>query len=215
MYIDRQTTTIEQFFSSVCSMSITGILFVILPLSQWMSSGNFTIRDDQFLNIHVTPPPPIPEFETLKEEEIVEEDVELKKNLQQISLDQIKLVLNAGDGGMSSMGVSVQAFDIVDNFDDMVFEISDLDERPNPLVRILPVYPPKLKSIGVEGKAWIVFIVDERGSVHNARIEKSDHKDFSESSLKAIKQWKFEPGKKGGSAVKTRIRIPLSFQINR
>ena len=41
----------------------------------------------------------------------------MKKEQQQLSLDQINMALNAGDGGMSNSGVSVQVFDIADNFD--------------------------------------------------------------------------------------------------
>jgi len=117
---------------------------------------------------------------------------------------------------MGASGFNINNFQLADDFaDDLIFEISDLDEKPNPMVRIAPVYPPKLKRTGIQGKVWLVFIVDENGNISRARVVESAHPDFSKAALEAINQWKFEPGKRGGKAVKTRVRIPLSFSLRR
>jgi protein TonB len=34
---------------------------------------------------------------------------------------------------------------------------------------------------------------------------------FEAPALKAVKQWKFEPGKKNGKAVRFRMRVPITF----
>ena len=122
---------------------ITVVLFVSLTLTQIWSDPTNNNKDDQNSSVQIQPPPPPPpEVPDPPEEQEKEEEIEMEKETQQLSLDQINMALNAGDGGMSSNGVSVQVFDIADNFDDMVFEISDLDQAPVPLVRIAPVYPP-------------------------------------------------------------------------
>lgn len=195
---------------------ITIALFVALPLTQILSDPANKNKDDQNSRIQVQPPPPPPpEAPEPPKEEEKEEDIEMKKEDQKLSLDQINMALNAGDGGMSAGGVSVQVFDIADNFDDMIFEIADLDQAPVPLVQIAPVYPPELKRNRVQGTVNVVFIVDENGSVKRPSIEKSSNREFNENALKAVRQWKFEPGEKDGKKVKTRVRLPLSFTLRR
>lgn len=215
MYPDKPTF-LERALPYVGSLGITGALFVTLPLTQWASDKELSVEPSNLRTVAMTPPPPPPEIEPPREEEAVEEDVELKQELQHISLSQINMALNPGSGGMGASGFNISQFQLSDDFaDDLIFEISDLDEKPTPLVRIAPAYPSKLKRTGIQGKVWVVFVVDERGNIAKARILKSAHPDFSNAALEAINQWKFEPGKRGGKAVKTRVRIPLSFTLRR
>ncbi len=195
---------------------ITVLLFVALPLTQILSEINNDNQNEKNSRVQVQPPPPPPpEPPEPPEEEEQEEEIEMKKETQQLTLDQINMALNAGDGGMSASGVSVQVFDIADNFDDMIFEIADLDKAPIPLVRIAPVYPPELKRNRVQGMVNVVFIVDEFGNVKRPSIEKSSNREFNENAIKAVRQWKFEPGEKDNKKVKTRVRLPLSFTLRR
>ena len=96
---------------------ITVLLFVALPLTQILSEINNDNQNEKNSRVQVQPPPPPPpEPPEPPEEEEQEEEIEMKKETQQLSLDQINMALNAGDGGMSASGVSVQVFDIADNF---------------------------------------------------------------------------------------------------
>lgn len=114
----------------------------------------------------------------------------------------------------SASSLNVASFELSDSFaDDLVFEIAELDEAPEPVVRIAPVYPSRLKKEGVEGRVWILFIIDEHGIPGKPRVTESPHPDLSDAALKSIIQWKFKPGKKDGKAVKTRVRMPLAFAI--
>lgn len=203
-------------FSIPMGSLIVAALFIALPLTQILSNIANNTEDERNSRVQVQPPPPPPpEPPEQEEEEQEEEDIEMKKEMQQLTLDQINMALNAGDGGMAASGVSVQVFDIADNFDDMVFEIADLDKPPVPLVRIAPVYPPELKRNRVQGTVNVVFIVDEFGNVKRPSIEKSTNREFNENALKAVRQWKFEPGEKDNKKVKTRVRLPLSFTLRR
>lgn len=214
MYPDNPTI-LERALPYLGSLGMTGVLFAAIPLTQWASDRNLPVEEANMTTVAVSPPPPPPEFEPPPEEEVVEEDVSMKEDLQKISLNQINMALNPGVGGMGSSGFSMTSFELSDNFEDMIFEISDLDEKPSPIVRIAPTYPPKLKRTGIQGKVWLVFVVGETGNITGARVMESDHPDFSKAALAAINQWKFEPGKRGGKAVRTRVRIPLSFSLRR
>ena len=203
-------------FSIPLGILISIVLFVAIPLTQILSDSFVKEQDVQSSRVQIQPPPPPPpEVLEPPEEEEKEEDIEMKREERQLSLDQINMALNAGDGGMSSNGISVQVFDISLDFEDMVFEIADLDQAPIPLVKIVPVYPPKLKRKQVTGTVTVVFIVDEDGNVKRPSIEKTSNSEFNKSVLKAIRQWKFEAGEKDGRKVKTRLRVPLTFTVRR
>jgi periplasmic protein TonB len=204
MHPEKQTV-IQRAFPYLGSLVLTAALFLALPLTQWASDSQSVLNETESVSVSVTPPPPPPpEVELPEEKEKPEEDVQLEKELQKVSLSQINMALNAGN-----------SFQLSDSFEDMVFEVADLDEQPKPLVQSAPVYPAKLKRTGIQGRVIIIFIVDEKGNTSGARVVDSPHPDFSSSAIAAVTSWKFEPGKKDGKSVKTRVRIPLAFSLRR
>ena len=42
-------------------------------------------------------------------------------------------------------------------------------------------------------------------------VQKSSDPVFETPALAAVKQWKFEPGKRNGQAVRFRMRVPINF----
>ena len=115
---------------------------------------------------------------------------------------------------LSLFGWSLVAFaETSQNDANRIYEISELDKAPVPLVRVAPVYPPELKKERIQGSVNVVFIVSELGNVDSMSIEKSSNAEFNESALTGVAQWKFEPGLKEGEPVKTRVRLPLSFAL--
>lgn len=215
MHPEKQTV-VQRAFPYLGSLVLTAALFLALPLTQWASDNQANLKETEAVSVAVSPPPPPPpEIELPEEEEAPEEEVELQKDLQKVSLSQIDMALNAGSGGMGGASFNMNSFELSDSFEDMVFEIADLDEQPKPLVQSAPVYPAKLKRTGIQGRVTIIFIVDEKGNTANPRVVDSPHPDFSSSAIAAVSSWKFEPGKKDGKAVKTRVRIPLAFSLRR
>ena len=53
--------------------------------------------------------------------------------------------------------------------------------------------------------------LDERGRVVSPKIQSSTDSVFDRPTLDAIKKWKFEPGKRGGKSVRSRMRIPITY----
>ncbi len=96
-----------------------------------------------------------------------------------------------------------------------IYEIRTLDIPPVPIKQAAPKYPQGLKKKGVTGKVVLGFIVDEKGNVIHPRILQSSSVGFEEAALQCVVKWKFKPGIKDGKPVKTRVRLPLSFQSRR
>lgn len=188
-------------------------LFVAIPLIQAISTG---LKDPNQINevSFVIPPPTVLEFEVPPPPEMDEEqdEPELEKDPPRLSLDQLEMALNPS---MGNLGDGLQVDLSIDSrslgTDDLIFEIDDVEEIPRAIRRIQPNYPAALKRKNVEGMVSLIFVIDVNGSVLSPSVERSTHVEFEEPALDAIRRWKFTPGKRGGEAVKVRVRLPLQF----
>lgn len=95
-----------------------------------------------------------------------------------------------------------------------VFDISKLDQIPEPKYRVEPQYPFEMRRAGVTGEVVVDFIVDTNGNVINAFAAKSSQREFEANAVQAVSRWKFKPGKKSGRAVNTHMQVPIVFTLN-
>ncbi|HEX2853303.1 MAG TPA: TonB family protein [Opitutaceae bacterium] len=86
---------------------------------------------------------------------------------------------------------------------------------PRPISRQDPVYPTTMRRYGLTGQVLIEFEVDEAGNVINPIINESDNPAFDLPALKALLAWKFQPGTNDGKPVKTKMKVPIIFSLNR
>lgn len=91
---------------------------------------------------------------------------------------------------------------------------SKVDENPVPIKTPPPHYPDTLKREGISGLVAVVVVIDEKGNIASSVIAKSSHPEFEKPALDAVKNWKFKPAKKDGSAVKVRVTVPLRFNVD-
>jgi len=194
----------------------TAILFLALPFTQLLDAFKPGGDSVTTADVSIQPPPPPPAEPPPPEEEKEQEDKpELETKPPPLSLAQLEVALNPGDGGATGdfgFGTFTANFDALAELE--IFELADLDKIPNPLHRASPNYPYEMKQAGISGWARVMFIVDETGRVRSPRITASSHREFEQPSLDAVLQWKFEPGMKDGRAVKTRMMLPLKFNLN-
>lgn len=94
-----------------------------------------------------------------------------------------------------------------------IFDLSALDQRPQPRGPISPSYPPQLKRSGLKGEVLVEFIVDAQGNVRDPFVVRSSHSGFEDAALTAVQRARFQPGRKGGAAVNTRVQLPISFNL--
>ncbi len=74
-------------------------------------------------------------------------------------------------------------------------------------------YPELARKAGIEGRVFVQFIVDEEGAVTEPTISKGVHELLDEAALAAVKALDCEPGKVRGEAVKTKMALPVTFQL--
>lgn len=84
------------------------------------------------------------------------------------------------------------------------------DRPPRVMMRVAPALTAKLRA-RTPAKVVVACIVDERGLVQKPRIVESTDPAFDELCKDAIKRWRFEPFKRQGKAVSSRLRMPFLF----
>lgn len=94
-----------------------------------------------------------------------------------------------------------------------VFNLSDLDRVPVPVMQPAPLYPTSMKREGITAKVVVDFIVDVQGRVVNPSVFDSTHHDFELSAMVGVQKWRFRPGVRAGQKVNTRMRVPIVFTI--
>jgi len=89
------------------------------------------------------------------------------------------------------------------------------DVNPLPMLkkRVSPRYPDRMRSRRVEGVVEIVFLVDEKGVPQEVQVATATSKDFGDAAAEAIRQWRYQPGKKDGAAVRVVLLQRLEFSV--
>jgi len=89
-----------------------------------------------------------------------------------------------------------------------------LDHPPKTKWRAAPEYPLPLRQAGVEGVVVVEFVVDLHGRVAEARIVSSSYREFEAAAIQAVRQWRFESGRRHGRLVAFRLTVPIEFKLD-
>jgi protein TonB len=194
-------------------------LFLLLPLVQAISATPIKDLDVRTVDtVETPPPPPPPEVEEEPEETPPDEKPpELTEVAQPLDLSQLELALNIGMGGGDGMAgdfavkLATAASGAKDGSgEDELFSLSDLDQKPRPIHQPGPIVDNDVRK-KAPGTVHILFVVDVNGRVVEPRVQKSTDPIFERPALQAVKQWRFEPGKRKGEPVRFRMRVPITF----
>ena len=78
-----------------------------------------------------------------------------------------------------------------------------------------PEYPESARRDRAEGVTLLRFEVLTTGRVGNVVVSQSaGHRDLDRAAIEAIKQWKFEPAKRGATAVTVWVTLPVRFELS-
>ena len=197
---------------------MTIAVFLLLPYLQQVSEPDKKDMEIRTVDSANLPPPPPPPPEEKQEEEEKEEEPppDMAAEAQPLDLSQLELALNPGIGGAGGGG----GFDVqslksmaskMNEESDAIFSMADLDQAPRPIYQAAPEYPPELRKKNIQGTVYLIFVVDKYGNVQNPKVEKASHPAFATPAMTAIRRWRFEPGKRNGSPVNFKMRVPISF----
>jgi TonB family protein len=87
-----------------------------------------------------------------------------------------------------------------------------VDVAPQPILRILPVYPERALRQRVRGEVVLLVRVSETGEPLEVRVTKHVREDVDAAAVAAAMQWRFEPALQKGRPVRTDALVRFSFE---
>ena len=94
-----------------------------------------------------------------------------------------------------------------------LFNMSDLDRRPEPIAQPAPQFPFEYKATVEYAQVVVGFVIDTNGNVIMPYIIRSTHSGFDNAAIVGVSKWKFRPGYKAGRKVNTRAEQTLEFTL--
>lgn len=74
------------------------------------------------------------------------------------------------------------------------------------------IYPQGAKQLGIEGRVYVVFVVEKDGSISNVEIVKGVSYSLNQEAIRLIKSMPpWISSEIDCNNVRTRIRVPISF----
>ena len=193
------------------------VCFLVLPLLEAISAtepADLVVTSMDTAALPPPPPPPEPEQEEDKPQDEPPPPPALADEAPPLDLAQLEMALNPGMGGIDGAGdfaIKIAAAAGGEKGVDELFSLADLDQKPRPVFQQQPTLSAMLKK-KMPANVVVVFTVDQQGRVENPVVQSASDPAFEPPVLAAIKQWKFEPGKRSGKPVRFRMRQPFSFQ---
>lgn len=206
--------------AAASGVGLASACFLVLPLLEAISAtepADLVVSSMETAALPPPPPPPEPEQQEEKAPDDQPPPPSLADEAPPLDLAQMELALNPGMGGMEGAGdfavkiAGVGGGGGGDQGVDELFSLADLDQKPRPAFQQQPTLNAQLKK-KLPANVVVVFTVDQQGRVENPVVQSASDPAFEPAVLAAIKQWKFEPGKRGGKPVRFRMRQPFSFQ---
>jgi protein TonB len=209
------TRTLHHVAVVAGALGITLLLFMVLPLMQAITAPpamDTLVRSADTASLE--PPPPVEEPEVEPEKSEEPPPPELASEAQPLDLSQLELVgLGVGDGsgwGTPDFTVKIDmALQSSEQLDELV-SIEDLDQRPRAVHQPSPSIDAEVRKAG-GGTVYILFVVGSDGRVENPIVQRQVHPVLDRAALTAVRQWRFEPGRRNGQPVSFRMRVPITF----
>jgi TonB family protein len=95
---------------------------------------------------------------------------------------------------------------------DKIVRAGTLDAPLKPVSRRPPIYPRSVGDTVSTGEALVECLIDEKGRGHLPRIVEASEPAFGYAAVQAVAAWWFEPPRKDGKPVVTRVQIPFDFK---
>jgi periplasmic protein TonB len=97
----------------------------------------------------------------------------------------------------------------------LTFREEVIDAPLQAVISLKPEYPTELKASETEGWATISFIVDGEGRVRVPAVSDASRPEFGTATLAVMRQWKFNPGRRGGRIVQVSAERTVNFRLPR
>jgi protein TonB len=84
------------------------------------------------------------------------------------------------------------------------------EDAPEPVTRVLPVYPEFAREARIEGKVVLHVLVGKDGRVKRVNVIRSVA-GLDEAAMYAVKHWVFKPALSNKKPVAVWVEVPVEF----
>lgn len=197
LYGFESTNKVTQI-DSLGSMSGQAVEEEIIPIT----------RQDQ-----VPPPPPPPPPKVVDMLVIVDDNTDIKDELQIEDTEA-----DAKTAITAVMQVSTAKEEEEDT--PVFFIVEEMPEFPGGQLALRTFiaqsvkYPVIAQENGIQGKVFVNFVVAKDGSITNAKIFRGVDPSLDKEALRVVNSLpKWKPGKQGGKAVRVSYTVPINFVL--
>jgi TonB family protein len=95
-----------------------------------------------------------------------------------------------------------------------VFKSGGAVTAPRLIRDVKPKYTPAAMRAKIEGIVVMEAVVGRTGAVGEVRVKRS-LEGLDDEAVKALRNWRFEPGRKDGVAVPVLIEVEMTFTLRR
>lgn len=192
-----------------CSMGITFIMLLFcalfLPALKTDAKTTKAVHDPMIVeNIPPTvqtkrpPAAPRPAVPIETEDEDVPDDV----TIAETDLDL--------DGPI--IDVAPLRMDGQQEVEEEILEFWSVEEKPDVIDRVNPIYPEMARRAGLEGQVILTFTVTTDGRATDIVVLRGAE-IFRQAALEAVAQFRFRPAKQNDRAVSVRMTMPMRFKL--
>jgi protein TonB len=87
-------------------------------------------------------------------------------------------------------------------------------ERPTLLVKVEPAYSEEARVLGHQGKVVLKVVISAEGRAEAIQVLEPIGLGLDEEAVRAVRQWRFAPGRKGGVPVAVKAVIEVNFRLS-
>jgi protein TonB len=84
---------------------------------------------------------------------------------------------------------------------------------PRVLTQVRPTYTSEALSAKIQGSVWLELVVTREGRADQIRVARSLDSGLDAEAIKAVRQWRFDPGRLAGVPVDVLVTVVMDFAI--
>jgi protein TonB len=109
----------------------------------------------------------------------------------------------------------LESIDSQASLESMANDGAEVDTLPTQLPsNPAPPYPADALRAGLEGRVVLRVVVGPGGAAEEVTVEQSSGaRSLDDSALTTVRRWRFLPARRGGSAVRSAVKVPVRFTI--
>jgi periplasmic protein TonB len=168
------------------------------------------LLDIPLTDIPPPPPPKVqqPEIIDVPDDEVIEDEIELDLD---VDITEDKVIDKIFSDAAPEEEDTDQIFLVVE---EQASFPGGMEAWANYLRKNMK-YPSQARRMGIEGRVFLKFVVDEKGNVSNIEILRGIGGGCDEEAVRVLQNApKWSPGKQRGRAVKSYMQLAIVFKLN-